>query len=252
MHQAKTRDRFEMLQALADAGMSQRAIARTTGLSRGTVRSHLATTTPPERPRITRGSMLTPYTGYLLERWRHGERNAMHLWREVVALGYPGSHRNVSRLLTYLRQQEHDDVLSPKPHAAGLTPQQTVRLLLLPPTDRSPPQQAAVVRLRSLHPDISTTMDLVETFLTLVRQRDADAECRLMAWMQAAVESGVAEFRTFVDRLFQDLPAVVAGLTLPWSQGQTEGQILRLKLIRRQMYGPGNFDLVRKRVLHAA
>ncbi len=70
--------------------------------------------------------------------------------------------------------------------------------------------------------------------------------------MQTAVDSGITEFRTFVDRLFQDLPAVVAGPTLPWSQGQTEGQILRLKLIRRQMYGRGNFDLVRKRVLHAA
>ena len=70
--------------------------------------------------------------------------------------------------------------------------------------------------------------------------------------MQSAMTSGIAEFRPFVDRLYQDLVAVVAGLTLPWSQGQTEGQILRLKLIRRQMSGRGNFDLLRKRVLHVA
>jgi len=43
-----------------------------------------------------------------------------------------------------------------------------------------------------------------------------------------------------------------AGLTLPWSQGQTEGQILKLKMLRRQLYGRGNFDLIRKRALHKA
>jgi len=55
-----------------------------------------------------------------------------------------------------------------------------------------------------------------------------------------------------VVKLRQDLAAVRAGLTLPWSQGQTEGQILKLKMLRRQMYGRGNFDLIRKRALHAA
>ncbi len=95
-------------------------------------------------------------------------------------LGYPGSHGNVSRFLTYLRRHEQDGGLAPKPHAAGLTPQQVVRLLLCPPTDRSAPQQTAVVRLRSLQPHISTSMDLLETFLPLVRQRGTGAECRLM------------------------------------------------------------------------
>jgi transposase len=49
----------------------------------------------------------------------------------------------------------------------------------------------------------------------------------------------------FVVKLRQDLDAVLAGLSLPWSQGQTEGQVTKLKLLRRQMYDRGNFDLVR-------
>ncbi|CCF83921.1 transposase [Nitrolancea hollandica] len=199
-----------------------------------------------------RPSSLTPYAGYLLERWRQGERNARALWREIVALGYPGTHRNVSRFVTHLRQQECAGIPLPKPQTAGLTPGQTVRLLLLRSADRSPLQQAAITHLRALHPDLATTMDLVDAFLALVHQPPDCLESELMTWMQSAMASGIAEFRTFVDRLFQDLTAVVAGLTLPWSQGQTEGQILWLKLIRRQMYGRGNFDLVRKRVLHVA
>ncbi len=125
-------------------------------------------------------------------------------------------------------------------------------MLLLRSADRRPPQLAAVTQLRALHPELTTTMDLVDAFLSLVRHPADCPESGLLAWMQSAVESGIAEFRTFVDRLYQDLQAVVAGLRLPWSQGQTEGQILRLKLIRRQMHGRGTFDLVRKRVLHAA
>ena len=46
--------------------------------------------------------------------------------------------------------------------------------------------------------------------------------------------------------------AVRAGLTLIWSNGQVEGNVNRLKLIKRQMYGRANFDLLRQRVLHAA
>jgi hypothetical protein len=45
---------------------------------------------------------------------------------------------------------------------------------------------------------------------------------------------------------------VKAGLTLSWNNGQTEGQVHRLKLIKRQMYGRGSFTLLRKRVLHRA
>lgn len=60
------------------------------------------------------------------------------------------------------------------------------------------------------------------------------------------------ELRSFARGLGRDEAAVRAGLDLPWSQGQTEGQITRLKLIKRQGYGRASFDLLRQRVLHAA
>ncbi len=93
---------------------------------------------------------------------------------------------------------------------------------------------------------------LLDGFTSLVRNQAECPEAQLADWMPAALGSGIGEFRTFVARLQQDRAAVLAGLSLPWSQGQTEGQILRLKLIRRQRSGRGRFDLVRKRVLRAA
>jgi transposase len=73
----------------------------------------------------------------------------------------------------------------------------------------------------------------------------------LSPWLKTAARSGVAELRRFALGLWRDYRAIEAAMTLPWSNGQVEGQINRLKLIKRSMYGRANFDLLRLRVLHA-
>lgn len=134
----------------------------------------------------------------------------------------------------------------------GLTPPQAVGLLLIRPAERTPAQAAATRQLRALHPDIGVAVALLDRFAALIRARDdAGQEERLDRWLADTAGSRIPELTAFVVKLRQDLAAVRAGLTLPWSQGQTQGQILKLKLLRRQMYGRGNFDLVRKRALHA-
>ena len=70
--------------------------------------------------------------------------------------------------------------------------------------------------------------------------------------MAEAEESGIAELKAFVVKLRQDMEAVVAAMVMPYSQGQTEGRVNKLKLIKRSMYGRGKFDLLRQRVLYAA
>ena len=83
-------------------------------------------------------------------------------------------------------------------------------------------------------------------FARMVRDKD---EGRLDAWLDAAAASGLAPFAR---GLRQDLPAVRAALVLPWSTSPVEGQINRLKTIKRQMYGRAGFALLRRRVLAAA
>jgi transposase len=72
----------------------------------------------------------------------------------------------------------------------------------------------------------------------------------LDAWMALVEEPGILpEVRGFAHRLRQDWAAVVEAVRQPWSNGQVEGQVNRLKLIKRLMYGRGSFDLLRARVL---
>jgi transposase len=62
--------------------------------------------------------------------------------------------------------------------------------------------------------------------------------------------SAIPELQRFVKDLERDKAAVLAGLTLIHSNGQVEGQVTRIKLSKRMMYGKAGFALLRQRVLH--
>lgn len=92
-------------------------------------------------------------------------------------------------------------------------------------------------------PVLAAARGLVERFHQMVRQSDRGA---LLGWISEAAGSVLS---SFAKGLAADHAAVVAALTEPWSNGQTEGQITRLKLVRRQMYGRGKLDLLRARLV---
>jgi transposase len=242
------RERFEAVQALAADGMSNSAIARALGLHRHTIQKYRGLTAAPERRHRTRAArILAPYEGYLLERWKSGCHNARALWREIAARGYRGKYRSVARLVAHLRAQERTGNALPSPPAT-LTPRRAAGLLLARPERRTVQEQEAVTLLRRLHPEIATTATLLDRFVEMVRARGDDQARRLDDWMADAEGAGVAELATFVAKLRQDVDAVLAGLVLPYSQGQTEGQVTKLKFIKRSMYGRARFDLLRQRV----
>ena len=102
-------------------------------------------------------------------------------------------------------------------------------------------------QLRQASPQIETAYQLVEQFLRMVRERSGE---HLAAWLTEVGASQLQAFDSFVTGVQQDQDAVLAGLTLPWSTGPVEGQVNRLKLMKRSMYGRANFDLLKRRVLH--
>ncbi len=101
-------------------------------------------------------------------------------------------------------------------------------------------------QLQDEHAELADAIDLTEGFAQLVRQRLPEG---LDSWLERAAKSGLTAFQRFARGLKDDYKAVKAGLTLPWSTGPVEGQINRLKMLKRQMYGRANIDLLRQRVL---
>ena len=98
-------------------------------------------------------------------------------------------------------------------------------------------------------PDARVVYELTERFLSLMRERQAAS---LDAWLTDATQSGLPEFQRLASGLLTDHAAVAAAASLPYSNGQTEGQVNKLKVLKRQMYGRAKFDLLKLRLLNIA
>jgi len=194
------------------------------------------------------------------------------LWRELQAQGFPGTARQVRRWMSKRRRRPARTA----PHrwrgrapanpgsadGSPPTPLPAARLLawlLVQPPATLPAADAAAVGRVEQDKDARIVAKLARRFTALVRgcnagsQTDAvGAGAELDAWLVEAGGCGVPTLETFAAGLKKDSDAIRAALTTPWSNGQTEGQVNRLKLIKRQMYGHASFDLLRRRVLLAA
>ncbi len=102
--------------------------------------------------------------------------------------------------------------------------------------------------LRSLHPEVDQTYELVQQFTQMLRTRTGE---QLDAWLEKVRTSQIRELQGFVAGVERDKKAVKAGLTLPASNGMVEGNVNKLKLLKRMGYGRAGFPLLRQRVLHA-
>jgi len=244
----RVRLHYQQIHALASKGKGIKEIACELRLSRGTVRRFTRAASVdellPVEPRPGRVSILAPFADHLWQRWNDGTTNATTLFREIQALGYRGGY---SALRDYLR-----------PFRAGQPPR------IAPPP---PPNKREITSLITRHPD---TLDNTETamlqqircacphldrlayhvtefakMLTGLHGHDLDT------WITAVKADDQPDLHSFVRGIEADYDAVRNGLTLTHNSGAVEGHVNRIKMIKRQMYGRANFDLLRRRVLLA-
>ncbi len=215
---------YGIIRALAKAGTPIKEIVRRTDRSRKLVRE------------IVRGgggdafrcrsNILEPHLAWLDVEWAAGCRNGAELWRRLSASGFRGSLRVVAEWATRRRRAE----------TTGC------ERLRKPP----PARMLSRLLLSEREPVLVSARELVERFHQMVRDRDPAA---LPAWITDAAGSVLASFGKGI---VADRGAVAAAMTQPWSNGQTEGQITKLKLVKRQMYGRAKLDLLRARLLAPA
>jgi transposase len=241
--------RYEEIQALRQVGLSQRAIARKLRLHRQTVRRYFKAASMPERGRGPQCiSSVHPYLEYLKRRWAEGCPSRMELWKELQQQGYHGSYSSVHRALARFPRTTTRGALPQRSgEAPRLSAPQAAWLLVRPAQDLTPQEETKRDALLEKCSAAAVAYPLSQRFNEMVRERQAE---KLDAWFAEATVSSVPELRTFASGLRRDEAAVRAALTLPWSNGQVEGQVNRLKTIKRQMYGRGHFELLRRRVLY--
>ena len=243
--------RFAEAARLREQGMSIRAVARRLGVERKTMGRWLRAGRAPTWRHHDRGtSILDPHRVYLEERWQAGCHNAAALWRELKDHGFAGQYTVVRNWGTQRRRQDPPveakrstrkplPVKPPEPP----TPRKAVRLLTGDVAKLDDEQRRFVTALLERSPSLATAVALIRRFATMVKDKTPDA---FDGWLREAEASALASFAAGIRR---DEDAVRAALSEPWSSGQVEGQVNRLKVIKREMYGRAGFDLLRGRVL---
>jgi transposase len=229
-------------------GKGIKTIKRELGLAKETVRRFYRAASLEEllaKPRAGRPSKLDEYKPHLHQRWNEGCANVLELHREIVARGYRGGYSTVRDYLAPFR------VLAAAPPATPAPPKvRTITSWLLRRPDTLDEQeQLGLKQVLAACPHLEATAAHVAGFAQMLTSRHGE---RLDAWMATVDADELPYLRAFVTGLKQDYTAVVNGLSLPHSSGAVEGNVNRIKMIKRQMYGRVSFDLLRKRILLAA
>jgi transposase len=217
-------------------------------MHRRTVRHYLATAEPPQprpppRPSGLTSPLLQPWVSYLQDRWQQGCHNVAQLFRELEAQGYPGSRSLLQQALQPWRPPR-----PPRrpPGSRSRRHKLSVRWLCLRPTDQlAEHERRALDQLLADDPGLATGYQLLQRSRQIIATRDQGA---LDDWLADAEASGLPPFVSLAHGIRTDRAAVDAALTTTWSSGQVEGQVHRLKLIKRQGYGRAKLDLLARRV----
>jgi transposase len=240
--------KYHEVVALGERGLSHTAISRTAGIGRATVIRWLRSDGFPERvPSARRPHVLDGHAEYLRRRWTEGCHNATRLWRELrESQGYRGSVSTLREWISlHVRGREPRDSDATLPRTAHPSPRRSAWLFTKAANDLTEPEKRYVSAVCEACPELNEVHTLAADFQRMLREKDVNA---LGPWLESAKAS---ELRRLAVGLEHDRDAVLAALCFDWSNGQTEGQVNRLKLVKRTMYGRAGFELLRRRVLAA-
>jgi transposase len=249
-------DRYNRVRELYKQGTTTLAIARQLKMHRRTVRHFIRCEEFPERLKPSkRRSGLDGFTVYIKQRWDEGYHNSSKLWREIREKGYKGSESMPRHYLARwrlelppeLRRYRRNEAKS-YPMPIQLPSTRRLTWLLLDKVKESKEEEKAMLKkVEEQCPDIVSVKQLAGNFFKLVNgQKTEDLD----GWIKGASKSQSPEMKAFAQGIIRDKAAVEAALRYGWSQGQVEGQVNKLKTIKRAMYGRAKFDLLKARVLY--
>jgi transposase len=243
----RRREHHTLVHGLLKQGLAVRQIAQHLGWGRHTVQRYARAETWEEMlagHRRPRPSSLDPYKTHLRARFtgRHGSVQALH--REITAQGFTGSYSTVRDFLQGCPTPGQPPPPTPPPSVRRVT-----GWICRHPDNLATADAPALTAILDRCPELRTGHQLVREFATMLTNRTGDTT--LTEWITTAATACLPGITTFAQSLTADLDAVTAGLTLHWNSGPVEGNVNRIKMLKRQMYGRANFDLLRKRILLA-
>jgi transposase len=237
------RDHAEIHRLLAE-GASRNAVSRQTGLYIATVRKYADAGCVEDLLAKTeqRASKIDAFTEHLHRRWNQGATNATHLTHEIIELGYTGTEQVVQRYLRRFRDGRATPASGPKPP----TVRESTRWILTKPDRLDGADALTLKNILARSPELDRLAGHIRDFAEMMTNLQGH---KLEDWIAGVEADNMPALTSFATTLRRDLDAVRNGLTLPHSSGAVEGNVNRIKMLKRQMFGRAGFTLLRKRIL---
>ncbi len=241
----RRRAHHALVHELLAQGAGFRQIARHLGWSHRTVSkyAHAATWQELLVGQKPRPSLVDSFKPHLVRRIGEGCLKASVLYREITAQGFTGSYAIVRKFIEQYRTKP-DLARVPRPPSV----RQVTGWICRHPDNLVSRDTEQLRKILNRCQELRAAVDLVRSFADMITHLHGE---RLTAWIAAAEQAALPGISRFATGLTADLAAVTAGLSLPFSSGPVEGNVNRIKMIKRQMYGRAGFPLLRKRVLLA-
>lgn len=245
----RTRERYSQIQQLLAGGASRGEVGRRLGLDPQTVRRFADAVSVDELLANTRReTLLDGYKAYLHQRWNDGCTDTATLHAELRERGYRGSVQTLRRYLQPLRPIEGSTRrrLTAPTTPTPPKPRRVAKWIMSDPAKMNAEEQQKLDAIRRRSTALDALTDHVRDFADMMHKLRGTM---LPQWIAAVLASDLDTLHSFAKGLQRDLAAVTAGLTVSWSSGAVEGQVNRVKMLKRQMYGRAKFDLLRRRIL---
>ena len=255
---------FDEIRALYESGSTVSEISRKLGLGLRRVQRWVCRIDFPERNVMAPKPSTPAYFGtFLAANWAQGTTKVRHLFSDIRHRGYTGSFSHLARFVAPWRpassmkgsvdrhSSDEDAPASPRLRALDpmtgrqISPLTAAALCMMPRGQMTERQLANIDVLKAASTDFCTMRQLAMRLRGLLRGGTVEA---LDLWLTDARSSNIHGMRRFARTVRQDMEAVSHAVLEPWSNGQAEGQINRLKMLKRAMYGRAGVELLRARM----
>ena len=245
----RQKEKFIQVKKLYAEGASIKSISRKFKMHRTTIRKYIALETLPRRY-YKLPTQLEKYLPFIIERLNEEPKLLLRqLLEEIRAKGYNGAYSTLSDGLRYYGiKLGKGHICSKTPHLPDIfwRPSKTSYLFFRDTDQLNKGQLTLLKNLCNKSKKLATALKLIRYFRLIMKERRSE---ELVTWIEMATKSDISELTGFAKGLESDFKAIKNAFKLPWSNGPVEGNVNKLKTIKRQMYGRASFDLLRRRLL---
>lgn len=187
-------------------------------------------------------SIFDEHKPYPHQRWNEGITNGTQLHAELKERGYKGSYGTIRDYVLPFREAGAAPPAVPGPPKA----RDLASWILTNPDNLDDEDNEKLAQARERCPHLDALAGHVAGFAKVLTGLHGD---QLDDWITAVEADDQPDLHSFVRGIKRDYDAVLNGLTMTWNSGVIEGNVNRIKMLKRQMYGRATFPLLRKRVL---